>query len=409
MTTAGTSAAPLRVSLASTLRVADAPADAGVPLLDAAGPDACIGGAGDALAVPVQPSAATLFGPRGACLLGDDGPLWVADTGHHRLLGWARRPRADAAAADWLIGQPAFDREGRNARGEPSATTLNVPTGLSGCGVGGLAVADAWNHRVLIWHRAPRASGVPADRVLGQADFHANAANRGHDAPSAVTLHWPYGVHWDGERLWVADCGNRRVLMWHGLPQRDGQPADLVLGQRDFACRDENAGGDPCAVSMRWPHGVLVWGGRLVVTDAGNNRLMVWDRIPVEHGAPCDHLLGQDDDASVDHNRSRYWPDAASLNMPYGIAAAGDWLIVADTANSRLVGWHRDDIRTGARARALAAQPDFRAKGDNRWQAPARDSLCWPYGVACCGAQVAVCDSGNNRVLVRATATKLRA
>ncbi|HAX79644.1 MAG TPA: hypothetical protein DCY88_28385, partial [Cyanobacteria bacterium UBA11372] len=40
------------------------------------------------LAIPVEPTANTLFGPRGACLVSETGALWVSDTGHHRLLGW---------------------------------------------------------------------------------------------------------------------------------------------------------------------------------------------------------------------------------------------------------------------------------------------------------------------------------
>ena len=78
-------------------------------------------------------------------------------------------------------------------------------------------------------------------------------------------------------RLWVADTGNRRVLMWHGVPMRNGQAADLVLGQHDFGTRDENGGGEPSLSSMRWPHDVAVWDGSLCVTDAGNNRIMIWD------------------------------------------------------------------------------------------------------------------------------------
>ncbi|MES2957638.1 MAG: hypothetical protein V4792_05585 [Pseudomonadota bacterium] len=397
------SATAIRVSLGSTLRLQEASdAPAALPLLNRAGPLACLGAtAGEhGLSAPVQPSASALFGPRGACLLGDEGPLWVCDTGHHRLLGWAARPTHDLQAADWVMGQPTFDREGRNAKGEVSASTLNVPTGIAACGDAGLAVADAWNHRVLIWWRAPRDAQVPADIVLGQSDFASAGSNRGAAAPTAATLFWPYGVHWDGARLWVADSGNRRVLMWQGLPSCNGQPADLVLGQRDFACRDENGGGDPGPASLRWPHAVAIWRGRLCVADAGNNRVMVWDGIPADNGAPCDWVLGQSGFAKVDNNQSLYWPNAASLNMPYGMAAVGDWLLVADTANSRLLGWHVDDCRTGAPARTLAAQPDFRAKGDNRWQLPARDSVCWPYGVAVCGDTAVIADSGNNRVLL---------
>jgi hypothetical protein len=401
----------LHVRLGSTLKVAGA-ADAApaLPLLARQGPEVCLGAtaAVDGLAVPVHPGAATMFGPRGMALIGADGPLWVCDSGHHRLLGWRNRPVADSQAADWLIGQADFTREGRNAKGEVSATTLNVPTGIAACG-DGLAVADAWNHRVLIWHSAPVGSQVPADVVLGQVDFCSALANRGSDAPTAASLFWPYGVHWDGARLWVADSGNRRVLAWSGLPDRCGQAADWVLGQAGFTCRDENGGGEPTAASLRWPHALATWRGRLCVADAGNNRILVWDRVGECNNPACDHVLGQADSSRVDNNQSLYWPNSATLNMPYGIAAAGDWLLVADTANSRLLAWHSDDCRTGAAARALSAQSDFGAKGDNRWQLAQRDSVCWPYGVAVSGNLVAIADSGNNRVLLWRLAEAIQA
>lgn len=390
----------LRVSLNSTLR-REAPAQVPVrPLLDDAGPYACIGATAAAaeLAVPVQPSATSLFGPRGAAIIDDT--LWVCDSGHHRLLGWARAPTRDGVAADWVIGQADFSREGRNGKLDPGAATLNVPTGICACG-DGIAVADAWNHRVLIWHRVPTASHTPADLVLGQANFSIAEANRGAPSPTAASLFWPYGVHWDGARLWIADTGNRRVLMWNGPPSRSGQPADLVLGQSGFNRRDENGGGEPDARSLRWPHALTVWRHRLCIADAGNNRVMVWDQMPAQSNAPCDHLFGQSRFSEVDHNQSRYWPDADALNMPYGLSARGDWLLVADTANSRLLGWHIDDCATGASARALSGQPDFGAKGDNRWGMPARDSLCWPYGIgAAADGRVVIADSGNNRVLL---------
>ncbi len=344
----------------------------------------------------LKPSARQCFGPRGVALL-PNGSVWIADTGHHRLLGWRTVPPVDQAPADWLIGQPDFDREGRNAHGAPGPATLNVPTGICACGEEGLAVADAWNHRVLIWHEAPRHSHQPADVVLGQPDFTTAAPNRGKDHACAEGLNWPYGVAWAEGHLFVADAENRRVLVWRGLPTDNGQPADLVLGQQDFACRDENAGGEPSAASMRWPHDIALWRGRLCVADAGNNRIMVWNGLPSRNGAPCDHVLGQPDFTQVDHNQSLYWPRATTLNMPYAVAAAGDWLVVADTANSRLLGWHIDDLATGAPARRLAGQPDFHEKGDNRWAPPAPDSFCWPYGLAVLGDRILVADSGNNR------------
>lgn len=386
----------LRVRLTPALHQPDAATAAFRPLLAANGPRVVIGGSEDGTVTPVTPKANTLFGPRGACLLADGG-LWVADTGHHRLLGWRRWPGSDQAPADVLIGQPDFFHEGRNAKGVVTAHSLNVPTGISAWGRG-FALADAWNHRVLIWHNVPSASHTPADLVLGQASFSAGESNRGSDAPTASTLFWPYGVHWDGARLWVADTGNRRVLMWHGMPTKNGQPADFVLGQQDFLSRHENGGGEPNARSMRWPHAIAVWHGNLCVADAGNNRVMIWRGIPQKIGEPCAVLLGQRNDHDVDHNQSLYWPNAGSLNMPYGMTVAGSWLVVADTANSRLIGWEGPNCETGAAATLLTGQPDFHAKGDNRWQPAVRDSLCWPYGLAACGDTVLVCDSGNNRV-----------
>ena len=385
-------------------------------LLDGRGASVILGATDDPLGLvaPVVPAATSMFGPRGVCAA-PDGSLWVSDTGHHRVLGWRQTPTADNTPADLLLGQPAFDREGRNARGNPCADTLNVPTGITSCGPQGqgLAVADAWTHRVLVWHQRPTQSHQPPDVVLGQADFDGGLSNRGLNLPTASTLFWPYCVSWDGKRLWVADTGNRRVLMWLGLPQHTGAAADLVLGQGDFEHRDENGGGTPSAASMRWPHAISFPAGGLCVADAGNNRLMLWRGLPASNNLPCDLLVGQALVQAVEHNQGSYYPDAACLNMPYGAAVAGGLLVVADTANSRLLAWSVDELMGGltsrladrlthpqVNARALAAQADWNSKGDNRWLPATRDSVCWPYSVAVQGQTLLVADSGNNRVML---------
>lgn len=161
----------------------------------------------------VHPDASTCFGPRGAALLGDKGPFWISDTGHHRLLGWKTLPGHDLDSADYLIGQSNFESEGRNGKGAVSAFSVNVPTGICAC-AGGMVVADAWNHRILIWHAIPADNNVPADIVLGQADFSSNAANKGCDEACENSMYWPYGVAWLDGRLLVADSGNNRVSLW---------------------------------------------------------------------------------------------------------------------------------------------------------------------------------------------------
>ncbi|MFN8553133.1 MAG: NHL repeat-containing protein [Candidatus Obscuribacterales bacterium] len=357
----------------------------------------------DILSSSIVPSATTCFGPRGACLTSGDGPLWICDTGHHRLLGWQSLPVDDQTPADWCIGQKDFSCEGRNGKGDVGPATVNVPTGI--CLMNdGLVVADAWNHRVLIWNEVPRASNTPADIVLGQSDFVSCLANEGKDHPQANTLHWPYGVQYRHGKLFVADTGNRRVLIWNEPVTRNGQPANIVLGQTDFCTRDENAGADPSAMSMRWPHAVTIWGKRLCVTDAGNNRILVWEDCPTESGSPADMVLGQTDSTNVDFNQALYWPRSNTLNMPYGITAHNDWLIVADTANSRILAWNGAQPQSAGsateNATALFGQLNFHEKGDNRWQPAVADSLCWPYGVQVTDSLLVVSDSGNNRVSV---------
>ncbi|HLO83690.1 MAG TPA: hypothetical protein VK203_01575 [Nostocaceae cyanobacterium] len=355
------------------------------------------------LVIPLAPSPHSMFGPRGACLISPNGPLWVSDTGHHRLLGWKNLPKQDYQPADWIIGQPDFYHEGQNAKGTPGRNTVSVPTGICVCGTG-LAVADAWNHRVLIWKNLPQNSHVPADLVLGQANFTDNQPNRGSQQPSANTLHWPYGIFYHQNQLFIADTGNRRVLIWQELPTENGQPADLVLGQPDMISRNENGGSSPTAASMRWCHDITLWQDNLVVADAGNNRVMIWQGIPTENNTPCAVVLGQKNFQMVEMNQGVYFPNASSLSMPYGVDVAGDWLIVADTANSRLLGWKKPEsilLLHGAMAEALAGQDSFTSKSENRnFGLPSRKSLNWCYGIKICGQTAVIADSGNNRILL---------
>ena len=355
------------------------------------------------LAVPLAPSNVEMFGPRSACLISETGPLWVSDTGHHRLLGWRNLPITDSQPADWVIGQPNFNSEGQNAKNKPGRNTLNVPTGICNCGKG-LVVADAWNHRVLIWKTLPEDSNVPADLVLGQADFDHNQPNRGNSTAAANTLNWCYGVFYHQGKLFVADTGNRRLLIWHQLPSENGQPADVVLGQPDMQSRDENGGGNPTASTMRWCHDITVWDNNLVVTDAGNNRVMIWQGIPIENNSPCEVVIGQKSFDLVEMNQGVYFPKANSLSMPYGVAATQDWLLVTDTANSRLLAWKKPQLISslqGIDAARVIGQNDFQSKGENRdYGLPTRNSLNWSYGINVHGNTAVIADSGNNRVLL---------
>ena len=149
--------------------------------------------------------------------------------------------------------------------------------------------------------------------------------------------------------------------------------------------------------SLVGPYGVHWDGARLWVADAGNNRLLMWHSDPVHNMQACDTRIGQADADALDHNCGEYYPTARAFNMPYGLAVHDERLFVTDTVHSRVL---RFDSPLLPDAQALAGQAGFTDKGDNRWLAAARDSLCWPYALAIAGDTAVVVDSGNNRVLL---------
>ncbi|MCC6605161.1 MAG: NHL repeat-containing protein [Anaerolineae bacterium] len=349
-----------------------------------------------ALILPdAAPTPSQMYAPRGVYF--DDERLIVADTGNHRLLIWHGFPTADGAAADVVLGQPDFYREGPNAGGRGPENGLHLPTGVLVVD-GRLLVADAWNHRVLVWRTVPQRSDTPPDYALGQPDLSHVTENRGGRV-SALGLYWPYGVGWVNGQLIVTDTGNRRVLLWHGLPEAN-QPPDLILGQDGPDRGLENRGIGVAGHTFRWPHAVAGTADMLYIADAGNHRILGWQQ-PVSDRC-AEVLLGQ-----ADFAQAMEWPygkqGAHVLRFPYAIARDGDTLACADTANNRVLFWHglpttADPIRRPADA--VIGQPNFDDNGENRWQAVMRDTMCWPYGLWLRNGRLAIADSGNNRVMI---------
>ncbi len=74
-------------------------------------------------------------------------------------------------------------------------------------------------------------------------------------------------------------------------------------------------------------------------------------------------------------------------------------MAVTDTASNRVLVWDQLPIGPAPADRVLG-QLDFTTGGENRWDAVADDTLCWPYGLCLHGDRVAIADSGNNRVMV---------
>ena len=282
--------------------------------------------------------------PEGVC--GDGTTLAVADTRNSRVLLYSPVPGTSGASATRVLGQTGFTPLDPTT-GEPGdtaagcgASALTFPEDVF-LGHGKLLVADTGNNRVLVWNTPPTTNGAPAQLVLGQGSFtscvenDANGDGTRDATPSASTLWNPTGVWTDGTQLVVADSYNHRVLVWKTFPTTNGQPADLVLGQKDFTSHASAL----TASGMNTPYTVTGTPRQLFVSDSQNHRVLVWNTPPTTQGQAADVVLGQSDFTHSDLGGSGTTPSARSLSQPQGVLLAGPHVWISDSGNNRLLGF----------------------------------------------------------------------
>lgn len=287
----------------------------------------------------------------------DGNVLAVADTNNNRVLIWRSLPTRNGQPADVVIGQESFTTI------RPPSTDPQSLRGPQGVWIheGKLFVADSQNHRVLIYNRIPTSNGAAADVVLGQPDFFTTLdpflANQTLTA-TREGLRNPVSVTTDGTRLFVADLGHNRIAVWNSIPTRNFEPIDFVLGQADFTslfannasavCESDGTAGENnqptypqrCAATLSFPRFALSDGERLYVADGGNDRVLIWNRIPAQNGAKADVVLGQLSEFINTTSDSAFPLDVSAadvLRTPMALAKKGKDLYVSDTFNRRIL------------------------------------------------------------------------
>jgi len=251
--------------------------------------------------------------------------LYIADPYNNRVLGFKdARTVKTGATADLVIGQQDLFRSQVNAPSNDSNRAndqgLNLPTGLALDAQGNLFVADSLNGRIVRFPSPFNGGNFPhADLVIGQSDFSTHITD-----PTPVTMNLPYGLAFSADRseLFVSDAALNRVLVFGGASQpfTNGMSATNVSGQQDFF--SSGSGGGP---NMTGPREIAVdSSNRLYVTDAGNNRIQIYDaNQPVTGPLPVFTLN------TIDQNRKILNPRGIYLNQ----ATGQFWVAAQDSDN----------------------------------------------------------------------------
>ncbi|MCB0385062.1 MAG: hypothetical protein KDD43_06695, partial [Bdellovibrionales bacterium] len=140
---------------------------------------------------------------------------------------------------------------------------IGFPLGVSSDGNRLLAI-DYGSDRLMIFNSIPTANDASANVIFGVAYGTANDR-----------LKVPVGVFFDGTKIFVADRGNHRVLIWNSLPSADHTLPDVVLGQANLTTGTANPGGVG-ANTLFDPHFVHYDGCRLFVGDKSNHRVLIY-------------------------------------------------------------------------------------------------------------------------------------
>jgi len=266
---------------------------------------------------------------------------------------------------------------------------VNLASQVQLCG-GRLVVSDLFGRRVLVWNEVP-VTTTPPDLVLGQPDVRTlDLDDRPPDARTTGNLP---GVHCADDLLFVPDETRHRVLVWNPFPTESYQPADLALGQPDL---ESDLIGTSRA-RMNRPTSVVWDGDHLAVTDADNDRILIWNGLPMRSGQLPDLVIGQpsfDVAGNMTASRSRFGEQA------WGLASDGSRLVAAVTFDNRVLIWDPFPTTSGEPADVVLGQPDFTSREFNEGGLGAT-SLGLPRRAEIApGGEVLISDSVNDRILV---------
>jgi hypothetical protein len=333
-----------------------------------------------------------------------------SDNDSHLFFGIALPPLTHTVSnfqvANVVVGQVNFLGSTANQGGPADANTLDNPLGRALTYRGSLWLGDTDNNRVLGFNRIPTMNNALADFVLGQPDFTTTTPG-----VSASLLSGPLAIRVGSNgRFYTSEFVVARVLIWDSPPTSGGVPASVVVGQPDMAssnnvCTQSGFGGQLGEV--------LEVNGKLLVANFTDSRVLIWNSVPTNNGAPADIVLGQNSFTNCEGNDDNQdginegAPTARTLTSAYGLWSDGTRLVVSDSLNHRVLIWTTFPTASFQPANLVLGQNSFTTNvpndddqnGANDGVASAR-TFNRPLGVDSNGTKLFVADAENNRVLV---------
>jgi uncharacterized protein (TIGR03437 family) len=315
--------------------------------------------------------------------------------------------------ADMVLGQPDFNNNAVNL----TQNGFRNPVGVTTDGTH-LIVADSDNNRVLIWNKIPTMIDQNADVVVGQVDFvHNSVAN----PPTSTSMRGPQSVWISNGKLIVADTEDNRVLIYNSIPTKNGQAADIVVGEPSMTTPVPVAQVTPTPTqsTVYSPVSATSDGTRLIVSDLGNNRILIWNKMPTSNGVPADVVIGQPDfvnylDNNVtllcasngtDSSGNATYPALCekTIAFPRFAISDGTRLYVADGGNDRVLIYNTIPTANTPAADVVLGEPDFVT--DNPLDGSAQ--MYTPTSLAWDGTNLYVADAFNRRILAFTPSTNL--
>jgi uncharacterized protein (TIGR03437 family) len=277
----------------------------------------------------VPPNAASLRGPIGVWIAG--GKLYVADTQDNRILIYNKIPTKNGAAADVVIGQPNFTSfvqpDLTQSTATPTASNMQDPISVS-TDATHMYVSDLGQSRVLIFNTIPTSNGAAADVVVGQPDMTSAVDNNSFAAPANPTI----DADGNPEGLTPVLCQSNAA--YAASLGQTGTTAVDSDGTLLFPVR--------CAATLSFPRYAISDGTRLFIADGGNDRVLVFNTIPTTNGASANTILGESDEFSDNTGQNPDGSDA--FQTPSALAWDGVNLYVSDTYNRRVVAYTAEPL-----------------------------------------------------------------